>query len=379
MSGTAYICSTGSFLPGEPIDNDHIEAHLGYVDGTPSRLKPRILRSNGITARHYAIDSNQQTYILNEEMAAKAGRICLDRSGLDLADVGMLSVASSQGDFILPGFGSMVQGMLGIPRVELLTAHGICSSSMMALKAARNSVCLGEHQHALVVASEFASRLLKKSRYEAAVGGDRRLDFNAEFLRWMLSDGAGALLLSDRPSPKGMSLKIEWIKSVSHADTYPVCMSVGWSGKPFEELQYKTWQDYPTYADAEKDGAILIRQDVRMLENIVKLGVLGFLDLVGRDLHIEQLDHFLCHYSSHYFKGKIVEMLQTAGAMIPEEKWYTNLYTRGNTGCAAMPVMIDEFVQSTELKVGQKVFCFVPESGRFNTVYMLLSVVDSDG
>ena len=105
---------------------------------------------------------------------------------------------------------------------------------------------------------------------------------------------------------------------------------------------------------------------------------MGFLELVDNELILDDLDYFLCHYSSHYFKGKIVDLLTAAGAMIPQEKWYTNLYTRGNTGCAAMPIMIDEFVHSVDLKVGQKIFCFVPESGRFNTVYMLLSVVDSE-
>ena len=249
---------------------------------------------------------------------------------------------------------------------------------MMALKAASNSILLGEHRHALVVVSELSSRLLKKSRYEAVLGANDRPDFNTEFLRWMLSDGAGALLLSDRPAAHGKSLRIDWIRSISHADTYPVCMSVGWSGEPLEELKYKTWQDYPTYAEAERAGAILIRQDVRLLENIVKLGVFGFLELLEEGiLKLDELDHFLCHYSSHYFKGKIVEMLEQAGAMIPEEKWFTNLYTKGNTGCAAMPIMIDEFFQSAELEVGQRVFCHVPESGRFNTVYAMMTVVDS--
>ena len=63
--------------------------------------------------------------------------------------------------------------------------------------------------------------------------------------------------------------------------------------------------------------------------------------------------------------------------MIPEEKWFTNLYTRGNTGCASIYLMLEEIFNSGKLQPGQKIFCFVPESGRFTTAYMMLTVVDN--
>ncbi|WP_041622301.1 hypothetical protein [Oscillatoria nigro-viridis] len=53
------------------------------------------------------------------------------------------------------------------------------------------------------------------------------LPFDTEFLRWMLSDGAGSLLLPNHPNSRGISLKIEWIELVSHANVYPVCIYSG--------------------------------------------------------------------------------------------------------------------------------------------------------
>ena len=70
-------------------------------------------------------------------------------------------------------------------------------------------------------------------------------------------------------------------------------------------------------------------------------------------------------------------MLTKSGAMIPEEKWYTNLYTRGNTGCAAMFIMIDEFLSSHDIQPGETIFCHIPESGRYNTVYMHLTAQEA--
>ncbi|WP_151704289.1 beta-ketoacyl-ACP synthase III [Nitrincola alkalilacustris] len=369
---SVYITSTGHYLPGEPIDNDRIEEVLGQINGKPSRLKRRILQSNGIHTRHYAIDQDHNTLISNSEMAARAGQVCLDQSYLSARQVKMLSAATSQGDLVLPGFGSMVQAELGLSDIELHTSHGICSSGMMALKAAYTSLKAGEQPNALVIASELASRLFKATRYEAA--GDE-VDFNAEFLRWMLSDGAGAMLLEARP--RGQCFRIDWIRSFSHADAYPVCMSVG---LPTSANRLQSWQDFPTYAEAEAAGALLIRQDVRLLENIVKLGVDGCLRLIDEGLiDIPKVDHLLCHYSSHYFRSRIFDMLQQAGAAIPEEKWYTNLYTRGNTGCASIFIMLDEFRRTQPWQAGQTILCMVPESGRFNNVYMQLTVVCEQG
>ena len=375
---TVYITSTGSFLPGPTISVDQVENILGAVNGKPSSLRVQIQKANKIQTRHYAIDEHQQTTHSNTEMATNAAVECLDRAFIPRERVGMLAVASTQGDLPAPGMASMVQAELELPEIEILTTHGICSSSIMALKAAWNSLRLEEHEAALVISSELASRLLKKQRYEAATTSTfaaKRIDFSTEFLRWMLSDGAGALLLQNKPAPKGLSLRIDWIRGFSHAHALPICMSVGSAGRPDDS---RTWQDYDTYAQAEQDGALLLRQDVRLLDNLMRMGVDGYLRLVDEGVsNPSEVDHFLCHYSSHHFRNKILEMLDTAGVGIPEERWWTNLYTRGNTGSASLFIMLDEFLRTDEVsvKVGDKVLCFVPESGRFNTTYLQLTVV----
>lgn len=366
-----FVTSTGAFLPGPPVSNAEIEDLLGYVEGKKSRLKNRILKANGIKTRHYAIDKNHHTTYSNTAMGVCAARQCMQMSSLPINRIGMLSCATTQGDLVIPGFASLIQADLGIPSVELHTSHGICSSSVMAIKSAVNTLRVGDQNSALVVTSELASRLFKHTRYEAA-GGYDAIDFNAEFLRWMLSDGAGALLLETRPRKR--SLRINWIRSFSHADAYPLCMGIG---VPSDRNDSRTWQDYPTYAAAEASGALLIRQDVRLLENIVKLGVDGVLRLIEAGLlNVSTIDHLLCHYSSHHFRSKIHDMLVMAGVSIPQEKWYTNLYTRGNTGCAAILIMLDEFMREGRAKPNDNILCMVPESGRFNTAYMHLTMME---
>lgn len=371
----AFITSLGSYLPGPPVLNEEMETMLGFVNNKPSRLRARILKSNGILSRHYALDSNQQSTHQNCELAAESIRSCMEQACIDIDDVDMLAVASTQGDLPLPGLASMVQAELQLPPLEILSTHGVCSAGVMALKSAVNQIRLGEKNNALVCASELASRLLKKSRYEA-LNADS-LGLEAEFLRWMLSDGAAALLVQPKPRPNGRSLRIDWIELVSHASDYDLCMSCGTADQSLPESSTnRTWQDYKTYADAERDGALILRQNLKILDNIVKVGVEGFLRLVnsGRIVPAE-IDHFLCHYSSHYFKGKIVDLLTMAGAMIPQTNWFTNLYAKGNTGCASIFIMLDELFWSDRLQPGETVFCVVPESGRFTTGYIKMTVV----
>jgi len=62
---SAYINRIGKFLPGEPINNDQMEEYLGKIASRPSRVSQRILNSNGIQQRYYAIDKQQQRLYYN--------------------------------------------------------------------------------------------------------------------------------------------------------------------------------------------------------------------------------------------------------------------------------------------------------------------------
>ncbi len=374
---SAYITHLGKFLPGDPIPNDELEQYLGQVNGKPSRVKRRILASNGIVQRHYAIDP--QTHApthSTSQMAAAAVRDLLHHSGLNPRDVDLLACATTWADLLVPGFGSMVHGELPETAPLEATSHmGVCCAGVSALNYAAAQVRVGQRQRAIAVASELPSRLFRHTKFEAetSVQAGQPLPFDTEFLRWMLSDGAGAMLVEPRPSAQGLSLRIDWIELISHANAYPVCMYAGVDNPQ----QLQSWVNAPSYGEAAAAGQINLRQNIRLLDNVIKLGVEGWLRLIeaGR-VHPSEIDWLLCHYSSHFFRGQIVDLLQQADCMVPEDKWFTNLYTRGNTGCASIYLMLEELVASGKLQPGQTVFCFVPESGRFTTAYLKLTVVE---
>lgn len=370
-----YITSMGKFLPGAPVDNDSMEDYLGRVDGKPSRVRARILKQNGIQTRHYAIDREQKTLFSNAQMAAHAVRQAMDRGATAASEIDFLAAATSQGDFPLPGFASSVHAELDIPSCEIATLHGICASGIMALKTAMLQVAAGERTTAVACASEFTSRLFKASRFDAQEGVKQHsLSFDTEFLRWMLSDGAGAAILEGSPGNSGLSFQIEWIELKSFANRFEPCMYVGphKNGGPIA-----SWLDYPSYHAAADDGAINLRQDVRMLGDVVKYAVHGLLDVAARKaLAPTSVDWLVAHYSSHVFRDQSYELAAKAGFDIPQERWFSNLSTVGNVGSASIFVLLEELLYSGKLQPGQKVMCLVPESGRFLFGYMLLKVVE---
>lgn len=70
------------------------------------------------------------------------------------------------------------------------------------------------------------------------------------------------------------------------------------------------------------------------------------------------------------------ELFSKASIDIPKSKWFSNLKTRGNTGSASIFIMLDEFLRTKNPKVGDRILCFIPESGRFSVSLMHLEVVD---
>ena len=364
-----YLESAGYFMPGEPVSNDDMDRYIAPLNRISGRIKQRILAENGIKQRHYAIGPEGETVFSNAQLAANAIRDCLRRNESELADVSMLASGSSGGDALMPGFANMIQGEMAAHPMETLSVHGICAAGVSAIQAAAQGVELGGHASALAVASELPSRLFKRSRFAAR---DYDADFDAHFLRWMLSDGAGALLLgnSGRALPgisRGVRLRLKRVHQRSFSGDYPVCMQLGLSAD-----RQRGHLDYPSWTDAEADGALSLRQDIRLLPHLFDIGIHEYAKLV-RDGWVDpdQIDHFLCHYSSEKFIPVVADLLDKAGLAIPRERWFSNLAWRGNTGAASILIMLAEFLETREIKPGEQLLCYIPESGRFMTAYML--------
>ena len=55
------------------------------------------------------------------------------------------------------------------------------------------------------------------------------------------------------------------------------------------------------------------------------------------------------------------------------DRWFSNLHEKGNTGSASIFIILDELFRSGRLRKGDRLLLFVPESGRFSMCYALLT------
>ncbi|MEZ4318432.1 MAG: 3-oxoacyl-[acyl-carrier-protein] synthase III C-terminal domain-containing protein [Myxococcota bacterium] len=381
----AFITHTASMLPGPPVGNDAMEAILGVLEEGRGKLRQRVLNNNGIRARHYALDpvTGEPTHTL-AQLQAEAIRTLLDRAGLDVEAIDLLVCGCSIPDVIAPGIASLVHGELGGRPIEVASTAGICGASIAALKYGSMAVRTGESRCAVVGAAERLSVQLRARHFGAELRArrsdedDPHVALGAEFLRWMLSDGAGAVLIRDRPSETGLSFKVEWVQSVSFAHDLPTCMYMG--GERLEDGSLRSWRDCDDLGDAVRQGYFNLQQDVRLLaENIIPVSTGRTIARIREDRQLtpEMVDWVLPHFSSNLFRDRAFEAFAEAGFEVPDERVRSNLVERGNMGSASIFVMLDDLVASGELEPGHGVLLVVPESGRFNTGYALLRAVGS--
>ena len=356
-----HITATGSFLPGPRIDNENLPAFMGELDGEAD-LRTKILRMNGIKYRHYALNRDQTATHDVYELGTQAAQTCLKGRN---KQIDYLSAGSTNTPLVGPGFASILHDRLNEAgclsgNLETNSNTGICTSSAQALVNACRAVSCGDHSRALCVGAEQPSEILKSSVIEPPDDRDQHPEdptaskwFMSVFLRSMLSDGAGAFLLEDRPSAGGVSYRVDWTYSRSFANEAPLCMAL-------------------------ENRSLLLSQDVSILAKYMKPCLRqvmhGAMDAHGESI----LDYrvVLPHLSSFYFKrymfSVLREMCREGGGMVD---YWTNLETAGNTGAASIFIMLVEYTRTNPPEDGDRILLFIPESGQFNFVVISLTAI----
>jgi 3-oxoacyl-[acyl-carrier-protein] synthase III len=375
-----YINNTSVFFPNEPVSNDEMEDYLGYINDTPSRSKAIVLRNNGIKRRFYALTKEGTSTHTNAQMTAMAVKGLFKNNPEDLQSLELLSCGTSSPDQMMPSHGVMVHGWLPEAKsVEVVSPSGVCCAGMHAFKYAYLSTKAGDSTRSVATGSErFSISLVSKNFEDEAqrlkqLVEDPYIGFEKEFLRWMLSDGAAAFLISDKKNETGISLKVEWIEGFSYANELGPCMYMG-----CEKMKDGSLKSYLDYSPEEllSQSILSIKQDVKLLsKNIVPYGGVGLsAALKKHGIKSEEINYFLPHMSSEFFKDKIFQQLIVNETGISYDKWFVNLSQVGNVGAASVYLMVDELFHSGKLKTGDKLLLLVPESARFSYMYSLLTV-----
>ena len=374
-----FITKASTYLPNEPVSNDEMETYLGYINDKPSKAKALILRNNKIKTRYYALDKNGKPTHTNAQITAKAIEGLFDEN-FKKEDMELLSCGTTSADQIQPSHASMVHGELNIGKsVEINTSTGLCNSGMNALNYGFLNIKAGIKDNAVCVGSERMSAWMTADKFNHEAENLKLLEerpivaFKREFLRWMLSDGAGAFLLENKPRENETSLKIEWIDFYSYAHEIEACMYSGCEKQ--EDGSLKSWAEYPA-EEWLNQSIFALKQDTKLLDQYILVKGAESLraSFDKHQLDPETVDHVLAHISSGYFKEGLKNEFANVGLDFPWEKWFYNLSEIGNIGAGSIFVAVEQLMNSGNLKKGEKVLLCVPESGRFAYSCALLTV-----
>ncbi len=378
--GEVYITKISKYFPNSAVSNAEMEDYLGLINERHSKTKSVVLRSNLITNRYYALNKKGELTHTNAQIAAESVRALFKENPDEITEVDLLACGTSSPDQMFPSHGVMTHGELTeMKTIEVVSPAGVCCAGMHAMKYAFLAVKSEDKKKAVALGSERLSSLLRADKFkEEAIHleeleKDPIIAFEKDFLRWMLSDGSGAVLLENKKAKEGFSFKIEWIEGVSYANEYETCMYSG-----AVKNKDKSLTGYLDMSNEEmlEQSALSIKQDVTLLsENILGLGFKRLKEIFDKKgLTADDIDWMLPHISSFYFKDKIYDIFKSNDMEITWNKWFINLDKVGNIGAASIYLMLEEIQKNGTLKIGNKILLVVPESARFSYMFAWLTV-----
>lgn len=359
------IAGTGSFLPGEPVVQERVEEVLGDIPGLPPRVADRAVRIGaqvmaraGVRERYFALDPGTRTQTeTNASMAERAIRAALAVSGSAPDTIDLVIFAGPMADYACPPTSALVQERLGITHCTEIEIHSNCTGAPKGLQIAADMLRAGRYRRAAVAYTQLSSLFLRGEYFNPA---EVRLEHLA--LRWMLSDGAGAVILDragERPhlldawvESSGGGRKAGMLGGAVGALAADVALDGHASYQTLVESgQHHVWQDIPAVS----------REAPRQL--IVGLGrMLREMKIAGDDI-----SYFLLGIPGRHFISDEMKALfrEEVGADPDPDQVPFDIEEFGYCGGATMFIQLDRLLRSGRARPGALIAAYLEESSKW--------------
>jgi len=354
------ISGSGHFLPGKPVSFDELNRYLGEIEGAPPKVakwfeRIRVLMREmlDITHYHFAIDPESGAFTEdNVSMSVKAAQSALQHAGISAHEVDFIAYGSAH-QHQMPTASVRIQEALGIENCAEISIHANCTSAYKALMVAADGMRLGRYKKALVISAGMSSSELRSSYYNMPLVKKEEL-----FLRYFLSDGAGALLLEACEDHSKKGLYLEHCHSESVGGCKPSAMG---NRRPAYYLNPKEEYDKALHHLAqmfnedlslhfnEPDGTVFEKGLKRMLNN--------------HPIDLTKIRYFQINFPSKHIVDLIMDACQNIG--IQRHTLYTKLQTMGYTGPPMVFMCLDKILREEPLEKDDILISFVTEVSKF--------------
>jgi 3-oxoacyl-[acyl-carrier-protein] synthase-3 len=358
-SNWVRITGTGSFLPGSPISIDDVDYFLGELTEAPKKIKDWLQRMKlmmkemlEIESYYYAIDPVTREFTEdNVTMSLKAAEKALNMAKIPASEIEFIAYGSAHQNQ-MPTASVRIQEGLGIDKCGEISIHANCTSAYKALLIAYDFVRSGRYKNALVISSGISSSELRAEYYNQPIVKKEEL-----FLRYCLSDGAGAVVLQADNSGAG-GLYVENVYMESVGGKKPSAMKnqlpAYWMNpkEVFEKGYHHLSQMFQNELRQnfhEPDGTVFFNGLKRMLEKY--------------PMDLSRLKYFQVNFPSKHISEMVIEECETFG--IPKETLYTKISSMGYAGPPMVFICLDKMLREEPFIPGDLVLSFVTEVSKF--------------
>ena len=357
------IAGTGSFLPGPPVANDRLEALLGPLDKAPAKVKsfidnlgPKMLERGGVRTRHFAVDPETGNMTFNfSSLAEKAARSALEMAEMEPQQLDLSIISCPAYDQSTPATSTLLQERLGIQSCAEMEIHSNCTGVGKGVQVAYDALRSGRYRTALVAYSQLSSIYLRSCYFNQG-----KMDKVHAALRWILADGAGALVLQAGQNGKpGREIVGTFVESVGAGR--PAGMTAGGAAA---DLMQTSHQIPELYAD----GMHHLWQDFSAVnDNAAPLLLQGLCNFTAQmKLNPSTVDHYVVSIPTlQLYEDHIPAFLDRLGITRDKIKFRSGKI--GYCGGAATLLHLDEMVRTGEIKSGELAIVHAVESSKWMT------------
>lgn len=302
------IDSLGHYVPSNRIDNDQLENHFHL---TPGWIQQR----TGIMSRRWAADGE-----LLIDFAEKAGLSTLKNSSMTQKEIGLLILATSTPDHLLPPTAPLLAHRLGLSHVCAYDLSGACAGFLNALVMA-DSFVRTHKKAAIIITANILSRRINMSEYTSAI---------------LFGDAAAAIILKPGiDSTKGI-LGMHFLSDGNLYDL--ISISAGGSEKPFTP-------DLPLcdYKMKLHDGPAIFAHAIKMMTQCAAE------TLIDAHLSSSDINHFIPHQANTRLAEHTAKKLD-----ISSDKIISIVNEFGNTSAAGIPLALSIMQETKPFLTGEK-------------------------
>ena len=297
------IVGTGMYVPSDVLTNNDLER---MVDTSDEWIYTR----TGIKERRI---STIETY----KLGVKAVEDLLSKTSIDPLDIDLIIFCTISPDNNTPSCSCLVQKHINAKNATAFDINAACTGFIYGLVVADSMIKTGNYKNAIVVCGEVLSKLVDWRDRNTCV---------------LFVDGAAAALIS--PSSDDSGVMDTYTKSVGEKSDSLTSEAIALSnfiiGKSDENNHY-----------IKMDGREVFKFAVSSI--VESVNVL----LKKNNLSIDDILYIVPHQANIRIIESAAQKLK-----IPVDKFFTNLHKYGNTSAASIPIALDEFVYSCDVKKG---------------------------